>query len=176
MRRPPQWALNTEAQMSTFYPFFHCSKTFLLKRRFLGSWGVERRSSERGHRCSWSAWSGVISLYGIICHIYAYMPDISKYVTNIIFGAWSGDTFMSQISYWANIWRWDIWQCNDHIWRWCVPRFRNITEAPAYVFWFHNTRMINYGVGGVEVTANKSPTTRSYQQQKIVLPTIRFFL
>ena len=80
-------------------------KTFLLKRRFLGSWGVERRFSGRGHRCSWSAWSGVISLYGIICHIYAYMPDISKYVTNIIFGAWSGDTFMSQISYWANIWR-----------------------------------------------------------------------
>ena len=30
--------------------------------------------------------------------------------------------------------------------------YRNITEPPAYVFWFHNTRMINYGVNGVEVT------------------------
>ena len=28
---------------------------------------------------------------------------------------------------------------------------RNLTEPPAYVFWFHNTVMINYGLTGVEV-------------------------
>ena len=36
---------------------------------------------------------------------------------------------------------------------------KNITEPPSYVFWFHNSRMINYGVGGVEVFIHKQHQT-----------------
>ena len=34
---------------------------------------------------------------------------------------------------------------------------KNITEPPSYVFWYHNSRMINYGVGGVEVVIHIQP-------------------
>ena len=59
-----------------------------------------------------------------------------------------------------------------------VSRFRNITEAPAYVFWFHNTRMINYGVGGVEVTANNqiiSKLTICFANNQIFFINMEFF-